>query len=283
MRYLAVFDPAKVPECSTWNIKAVKREFLLPKPETEPARVTHVYPSTDRLPENTLKFYVHFSAPMARGGVYRHLRLLDERGKAVDLPFLELDEELWDGSGKRLTVFCDPGRIKRGLKPREEDGPVLEEGKRYTLVVDADLKDANGNRLKQPFRKPFRVLPPDDTQPDPKTWKVQPPAAGSRGSLTVTFPKPLDHALLERLLWVADGHGRKLLGTLAIEAQETVWRFTPDAAWEAGRYELVADTRLEDLAGNSIARPFEVDVFRPVQHAVREETVKVPFEVRTGR
>ena len=115
--------------------------------------MAQVYPTADRLPENQLKFYVVFSAPMARGGVYRHINLLDERGKAVDLPFLELDQELWDKSAQRLTVFCDPGRIKRGLKPREEFGPVLVEGKRYTLVIDTGLEDANGNPLKERFQK----------------------------------------------------------------------------------------------------------------------------------
>ena len=61
---------------------------------------------------------------------------------------------------------------------------------------------------------------------------------------------------------------------------EKVWQFTPTAAWEAGPYQLVADTRLEDLAGNSIARPFEVDVFHPIQREIKGESVKGPFEVR---
>jgi len=49
--------------------------------------------------------------------------------------------------------------------------------------------------------------------------------------------------------------------------------------WKAGRYYFVADTRLEDLAGNSIARPFEVDVFHPVEREVKGETVRIPFDV----
>ena len=44
-----------------------------------------------------------------------------------------------------------------------------------------------------------------------------------------------------------------------------------------GPHDLVADTRLEDLAGNSIAQPFEVDVLRPVERQIKTETVKVPF------
>jgi hypothetical protein len=280
--YRAVFTPSRLSNRAAGNESAISLEFSLPKPKTEAARVTHVYPSADRLPENLLRFYLVFSAPMERGGIYRHIKLLDDKGKAVDVPFLELDEELWDEAHQRLTLLCDPGRIKRGLKPREEDGPVLEEGKDYTLVIDTGLLDANGNHLREPFRKSFRAIAPDDTQPDPKTWKVQAPAAGTREPLTVTIPKPLDHALLERLVWVTDQTGRKLAGTVTLERDETVWVFTPRTDWTAGQYQLVADTRLEDPAGNSIARPFEVDVFRPVQREVKSDTVRVPFAVKSA-
>jgi hypothetical protein len=95
-----------------------------------------VYPTSSKLPENHLRFYVHFSAPMSRGEAYEHLRLLRKNGEPVYLPFLEIGEELWDKSGMRLTLLFDPGRVKRGLKPREENGPVLEEGEEYTLVIE---------------------------------------------------------------------------------------------------------------------------------------------------
>src|SRR5262249_29639225 len=137
--------------------------------------VEHVFPSSGKLPENQLKFYLHFSAPMSRGEAYRHVHLLEESGREVDLPFLELDEELWDPAGKRFTLFFDPGRIKRGLKPREEVGPVLVEGKSYTLVIDRDWPDARGAALKDSFRKRFQVLPPDDAPIDPKNWKITAP------------------------------------------------------------------------------------------------------------
>jgi hypothetical protein len=278
--YRAVFEPSQVPTRAARHEPTIQQELLIAKPKAEPSRVVQVYPTADRLPENQLKFYLVFSAPMARGDVYRHIKLLDEHGKAIDLPFLELDQELWDKSAQRLTVFCDPGRIKRGLKPREDLGPVLTEGKRYTLVIDSGLEDANGNPLKEPFRKAFQALPPDDTQPDPKTWKVLAPPAGTKTPLTVTSPKSLDQALFERLVWVVDAQGRKVAGTVTVTQEEKVWRFTPAAAWEAGNYQLVADTRLEDLAGNNIARPFEVDVFHPIEREIRSQTVSIPVAVR---
>ncbi len=121
------------------------------QPAQPTAKVAEVYPSSAELPENLLHFYLHFSAPMSRGEAYRHISLVNAAtGKAVDSPFLELDEELWSSDGTRFTLVFDPGRIKRGIKPREELGPVLEAGKSYLLVVDRDWPDAQGRPL--PFR-----------------------------------------------------------------------------------------------------------------------------------
>src|SRR6185503_7799389 len=114
------------------------------------------------------------------------------------VPFLELDEELWDRQGRRLTLFIDPGRIKRGLKPREEVGPVFEEGKSYTLAVDREWLDAAGNPLQQAFRKEIHVGPADDKQPDPNTWHVDAPVRDTTDPVLVRFPEPLDHAMLHR-------------------------------------------------------------------------------------
>jgi hypothetical protein len=279
--YRAVFQPARLPGHAGSSEKPLEKVLLLPRPKpAAPAVVEHIYPSKDELPENQLKFYLHFSVPMSRGEAYEHIHLLKSDGKADERAFLELPQELWDRDGKRFTLFLDPGRIKRGLKPREDLGPVLEAGKRYTLVIDREWKDAEGNPLKETYRKTFRVLPPEETQPDPKTWKVEAPAAGTTAPLMMTSPKSLDHALLHRMLWIADDKGRKVPGTIDVTRQETCWRFTPAAAWEAGRYQLVADTRLEDLAGNSIGRTFEVDELRPVEREIKRETVSVPFAVR---
>ena len=279
LRYRAVFDPSRLGATG----EPVVAEFVIPKPAAGPPTVVeHVYPSTNKLPENQLKFYLHFSAPMSRGEAYRHIHLLQASGKEVDLPFLELDEELWDPQGKRFTLFFDPGRIKRGLKPREEVGPSLEEGKSYTLVIDAAWADATGNSLKESYRKPFQVGAPDDQLLEPKNWKVQAPAAGTEQPLTVDFPRPLDHALIERMLWITDAADGRVPGKVTVSAEETRWQFTPEQPWQNGKYYLVAQTALEDLAGNSIGRPFEVDVFRPVQREVKAETVRLPFEVRAG-
>jgi hypothetical protein len=280
VRYRAVFHPGKIPGSTEAKREPIVAEIFLPKPAKEPTVVQRVYPSGDELPENHLRFYVHFSAPMRQGGAYEHIRLLDASGKPVDHPFLELDEELWDPQGKRFTLFFHPGRIKKGLKPREELGPILEAGKTYTLVIDPEWNDADGNPLREGYRKAIQAVAALETSPDAKTWSVLPPSGGSLQPLRVIFSKPLDHALLERMIWVTDLHNRPLAGTVALTDHEKSWHFAPARPWQVGSYHLVVDTRLEDSAGNSIRRPFEVDVFHPIERQIKTETIQLPFAIR---
>ncbi|MEW4567410.1 hypothetical protein AB1L88_06035 [Tautonia sp. JC769] len=278
--YRATFRPGLLPGGDP-EAGPIEADLTRPDPDAsaEATRIVAVYPSGDRLPENLLRFYVQFSAPMSRGEVYHHLELTGPDGDPVPFPFLELDEELWDPSGTRLTLLIDPGRIKQGLVPREELGPVLESGRRYTLRIGSDWPDADGRPLAGPFRKRFEATPADEVPPEPSDWTIETPEAGTRSPLVVRLPEPLDHALLGRLLSVSDENGRLLAGRAEVGEAETRWSFTPEAPWHAGGYRLVADTDLEDLAGNGIGRPFEVDVFDRVEPRVEARTVTVPFAV----
>jgi hypothetical protein len=293
VRYRAEFDPVRLhaaarslsPSGFGANRKPpttarLTADFaLLERPAQPTAIVTAVYPSASTLPENLLRFYIHFSAPMSRGEAYRHIRLLDMTGQPVADPFLELEEELWSGDGRRFTLLFDPGRIKRGLRPREEVGPVLEAGRSYELVIDPGWPDAAGNPLKSGYRKKFRAGPPDETSPTPKTWDVRPARPGTRDPLEVRFPEPLDRALLDRLMAVRDDSDRPVTGCISVSDVETFWRFTPDTSWRPGMYRLVIGTELEDVAGNSIARPFEVDAVGPISRRISSETVALPFRI----
>ena len=62
--------------------------FELPAPpKGEAPRVTTVFPSAATLPENQLRFYLHFATPMVLGEAYDHLLLLKENGQPVLRPF----------------------------------------------------------------------------------------------------------------------------------------------------------------------------------------------------
>jgi hypothetical protein len=280
MRYRATVDRARLSGDPAKAKDTVTLEFqTAAAAETASTTLTQVYPSTQQLPENQLKFYLHFSAPMSRGEAYRHIHLLDAEGQEMEAVFLELGEELWDTDLRRFTLLCDPGRVKRGLVPREELGSVLQAGKDYTLVIDADWRDAQGKPLQQAVRKAFHVVAPDHSPIDTNTWTIEPPKPASRDRLIVNFPKALDHSLLMRMLRVTRSGGEPFGGTVEVSEAETRWRFTPKESWSAGDYQIVVDTALEDLAGNSIGRAFDTDTSAPQSTTATGDTVSIPFLV----
>ncbi len=280
LSYTAQFDLslfASVTGSRNSERSLIRAAFTVPEPETTPAKVAAVYPSADQLPANQLKLYIEFSAPMSIGAAYDHLHLFDERGRELSKAFLRLQQELWDESHERLTVWFDPGRIKRGLRPNTEMGAPLEEGRRYRLVIDSSWLDANGNALAESFEKKFTVTKPDREAPDPGKWQVIAPRAGTREPLRLVFPEPLDRALLESKLDLLDDHHNRLEGAVEIINGEREWRFTPVSAWKDGSYSIEIDAALEDLAGNNLRRAFDIDLkknFPTSSEAVAKTTLR---------
>lgn len=246
-----------------------------PAPAATP-QLTAIYPSTDRLPANHLKFYLVFSEPMESGVFLNHCRLLDARGKPVEAPFRET--ELWSPDGRRLTLWFHPGRQKTGVNLNVEFGPVLTEGGDYRLVIDGRWPSARGVPLGGDVTKAFRAVSPLHEQLTTNGWQMHVPAAGTRDALRVAFPNPLDWATLHRQLRVVQAD-TPLAGVITVEPAEQAWRFVPERAWAAGPHVLRVGTAIEDQAGNSLARPFEVNLRRRALSSVPAE-VDWSFVVR---
>jgi hypothetical protein len=278
--YQVRFDRSRVDGESAANEPALSATVGPPASSAVPTTVvTRVYPSGDVLPENQLRMYVEFSAPMGRRSGIEYVALRDEQGKEVDGPFLPLDYEFWNADRTRFTVFFDPGRVKDGILPNRQMGRALEIGKTYTLLVRAEWQDGNGLPLKEPYGRTFRVGPPDTRPLDTAQWRIASPGAGARTPLIVTFPEPVDHGLLFRALGVRRG-GEVVDGDVTIGANETQWSFMPHEPWRAGAYELLVLSILEDRAGNQIGRAFEVDNFETVDKGPDPKTVTLPFRVQ---
>ena len=275
VRYRAIFQPPA-------GGSSITATFDGPRPNRTPTtRVVHVYPSTNVLPSNQLRLYIYFSAPMSRGEAARYLHMLDENGKelvAHDAALLP-GEELWDPQFKRLTMTFDPGRIKRGLTSNEKLGPPIAEGKHYTLVIDRNWPDASGAPLVAGFRKAFVGGPAERDPPDPKHWRVTDPAAGTNEPLVIDFPTPMNYPLLQRMIAITGKTGN-IAGNVSIARMESEWRFTPTDKWKPGGYSIVIDTDIEDLAGNHIGQPFDIDEFKTVTKSIVTRTVSLPFTVQ---
>ncbi len=230
------------------------------------------------MPLNLLKLYLLFSAPMSEG---RALQAVTVRrasdGEPVEGVFLPMEPELWDPRRTRLTMLLDPGRIKRGLAPNLEAGYPLREGEAVVVSVDPDWKDAAGRPLRRAAERRFDVGPPVREPVNPAAWALEIPAAGSTAPLTVRFERPLDRALLEHCLSVAG-----VAGEAAVGEGEGSWSFVPDAPWRAATHVLAVETRLEDLAGNSLARVFDRDLTRAEDDPRPDGTTALVFEPKNA-
>ena len=260
--------------------RAIQLSFKTPSAQTQPATfVTAVYPSSDHLPANLLKFYIHFSQPMSRGGNNRFVHLLDSRGDQIPNPFLDVPQELWDGSTQRYTLFFHPGRIKRGLALHESEGMALLPGETYTLVVTTDFKDHLGMPLTQTFRKTFTVMEADRRSPALKAWKLTKPKPGTREPLLLEVDEPLDHALFARLIGVQTQAGVPLAGRVQLSTKETLWEFEPRLPWERGAYRLQIGSELEDLAGNTPLRLFDATVGKKPEGENKSQLLRINFQL----
>jgi hypothetical protein len=242
--------------------------------------VTEVYPTADSLPMNLLRMYVQFSAPMTVGDdAEKHIQLRDEKGAVVEKAFLIAagGQELWDPDHTRLTIFFDPGRIKRDLTPHEALGLPLREGHSYSLTIDSTLHDARGLPLARSFVKTFKVGSMDRALPRAESWRVSAPKTGTRDPVVIDLPEPLDHALLNRMLEVRRRDGTLVSGRVETSKDDRSWSFIPVEPWSGVAYSIDVDPELEDLAGNNLHHLFDVMPGDSAAKGTTQAVVRIGF------
>jgi hypothetical protein len=225
-------------------------------------QVAAIYPQTDTVPENLLKFYIEFSEPMQTGNALDHVFLLDKNRDTLERIFLDLKPELWDPADKILTVWIDPGRIKRDLVLNKELGNPLHSRQAYELVISGKWKDRRGLALGRNISKKFVVGPRVDVQLNINQWRISTPKAGTTAPLIIKLGYPADHYLLQESLSVLTDGGDALKGKLTLADKDQTWMFTPDAQWPSGAYKLRVAARLEDLSGNNLNKVFDRDIYK---------------------
>lgn len=235
----------------TWTTQRLK---FAHSPSAAPT--VGISPSPTVLPANALKLYLHFSQPMEQGVFLERISLQRQDGSLVHGAFRET--ELWSPDGRRLTLWLHPGRQKTGVNLNIDEGPVLQENRQHTLRIAAHWRSTTGMALGKETVFPLAAGAVDHACPDPLRWQITAPKAGTRDPLMVTFDEPLDPAMLVSALKVKRGEG-EVGGVVTVAADARTWSFTPVAGWERGPHTLQIDPLLEDLAGNNLLGPFEVD------------------------
>jgi hypothetical protein len=268
--YAVTFDASAVPGWTRGG--ALRRVLSLPRPDLAPVtRVVAVYPSGGTWPSNLLRAYVVFSGSMSGESGLPFVTLEDETGQTIPDVFLPIEADFWNADRTRYTVFFDPGRVKRGIRPNREQGRALLPGRRYALEVSAAWRDAAGRSLTSSYRHGFVAGAEVEAPLVVDAWRVQPPSARGRDPLAVVFPWAIDRGLADRSFIIVGPDGAGVTGESMMAAGEVEWRFTPREPWRPGEYRLIAEPILEDPAGNQIGRAFEVDMTRasPVVPNVR--------------
>lgn len=226
-------------------------------------RLLAIYPTADTLPENLLKVYLQFSAPMREGEAMQHVFISDDQGDTLRDVLLDLQPELWNKERTALTLWLDPGRIKRDLIPNRQMGNPLAGGKQYALFISGEWKSAGGLPLRHSYQENFYVGARDSIIPQPERWKLQLPAAKTNQALLIHFNEPLDYFLLQETIQVVDANGKPVVGIIKVIDKETRVSFIPDKHWQPGRYRMLISAHLEDLAGNNLNRLFDRDLLVP--------------------
>jgi hypothetical protein len=135
-------------------------------------------PEAETIPANTLRMYFMFDRP-ARGLVHQsEVKLVGPDGSEIKNAFMDFGQELWSPEGKRLTVFFDPGKIKRDVEAEGDAVSPLKEGKSYQIKL-AD------------YAHSFQVSPPVRERLNPKIWKVIEPSSSS-SQLEIKFDRVID-------------------------------------------------------------------------------------------
>jgi hypothetical protein len=260
VHYRVSFDPRMLARPELGEILTL--EFSLPREASAvPTVVKQVYPSSDSLPENLLRFYVCFSTSMQRGRSVEHIALLGPDGRPAPDVLYRAPVELWDRSMQHLTILLDPGRLKRGLGPNVDLGPPLKAGQEYTLAVSSGMVDLIGRPLQKTFYKHFRVTEAVREPVAIAQWKISPPIAESLRPLVLIFSRPLDWALLSRTIIIESRAELRIEGRIVIDQGERRWSFTPTLPWAPGSYHVRVASGLEDVCGNSVMAAFD----RPVR------------------
>lgn len=223
--------------------------------------VETLYPNSDTLPSNFLKWYIRFSKPVNPSKIYDHISLIrNSDSTKVDRALLPLETPLLSSDHTLFTLWIEPGRQKRDLGPNKRLGEVLSPNESYTLVIDKNIKDSHGITMETDYTHSFSISTPDRIQPSIITWKINAPFSNTKGDLSINYTDLLDYGSLYNTIQILNSSGDLIEGEFAIEANQRNITFKPVKHWIKGDYILQCKPIIEDIAGNNLERLFDQDI-----------------------
>jgi hypothetical protein len=238
--------------------QSIEKVFNIPDIDFPKTQVRQIFPAMDTLPSNLLRFYIYFSQPMGLEDPYQHISILDQENEMVKEPFVEVREGLWDPERKRLTLFIHPGRIKRGVGPHNALGPVFERGKTYSLVIDSNWRDSNGQAIENTQPKTFYVGPAIREKLQISSINTDHIRNGTHSAVKIKFDAPVDHSLAKRMIQVYDSNRNPVEGSISQNGNEIF--FNTINTWNSDNYIVLINRKLEDISGNTLYYIFDTEL-----------------------
>jgi len=235
--------------------------YMIPIPKDyESIFVKNIYPSASAVPKNILKWYIQFSRPVNVVNLYDHLKFVSTAGDTLPRAILPLVNTLISRDGTLVTIWITPGRQKRGLIPNKQLGPVFNENEKYHLLISKKIKDRNGVPMNIAVKHTFTTKNEDRISPSTDTWNIEIPTINTISNLIIHSNESFDYGSSKQAIKIISPNNIEIIGNWQLLEQETVLSFTPKKTWQKGRYQIVCNPLLEDLAGNNLDKLFDAYV-----------------------
>ncbi|MEO0341690.1 MAG: hypothetical protein AAF242_21085, partial [Bacteroidota bacterium] len=201
---------------------------------TTPKLVNHTLPQLvsytpfiDTIPANLLKVYLHFSMPMQEGKSAEYVNVVQKQGDTLHGIFLDLQPELWNEDYTRLTLWVDPGRLKRALASNDLKGKPLMAGSEIIIKIAQSWENQQGSPLESDYLISYHIIEEDRRSPNTKQITYSAPGAGTKETFLLQMHEAFDAALLQRMVSITDAQKRELLGNLKTNQQANQVQFVP--------------------------------------------------------
>tara|TARA_R110002073_G_scaffold128999_3_gene275090 strand:+ start:46635 stop:47723 length:1089 start_codon:yes stop_codon:yes gene_type:complete len=255
--------------------------FSVPKLENQVRpKLISIYPAIDTVPENLLKMYFVFSKPMQQSQSFLDfITITNKETNKIENIFLPLENELWNTDHTELTLWLDPGRIKKDLIPNKELGIPVKKGNTYEITIPASLTDADGVALGKDYQKTIVVGERDAKSPSISKWELTIPQENTKEALGISFQESLDAMLSQETIQIVTDKNKIIDGGFMLSKKATSILFVPKVLWKKGAYKIVIESKLEDLAGNNLNRLFDTDLSKN-EKVSTSKTKEISFTIQ---
>ncbi len=238
-------------------------------------KLVGIYPQLSKVPANQLRFYVCFSEGMEGGKeLFEYFSLVDlATDQEVEAAFRSL--ELWSKQRRCLTLLLHPGRVKSGIGFSNGLGPVLQQGRRYSLRIKDGLKDRHGRVGQTEGGWDFAVVAPDLKAPSVQDLRLEAPRGPSQ-PLKIFSQQTIDMGALAVGLSISDAKGEALEGEFKWSRESRRAFFYPVQRWQPGKYQLKVSRYFQDPSGNQLGLNFEHKVAQPPSETEQTISFTVP-------